>query len=228
MSQSARDVDNPHRKQALSLKNRYKTDPMYRSLQDKHCKEMAQKAGEVNRIRLKGKTLEELYGQEKAQEIRSKLSNNFKLGETKCSICGEVLTEDNTYLYQKKRHDKFCKKCYCKLSNDRAGKRLIKVYERIFSILGTSCSKCGFSNPRALQIDHIRGGGNVQRKRMGGSTFYTYLSKLPAEELRASYQVLCANCNWIKRYENGEGLKLGVPYRSAIFQAIENVQRRSL
>ena len=66
-------------------------------------------------------------------------------------------------------------------------------------LLGGVCRRCGFSDVRALQIDHKFGGGSKERKKYNGHI-----------DIRVSlatlwkYQLLCANCNWIKRYENNE------------------------
>lgn len=66
--------------------------------------------------------------------------------------------------------------------------------------LGSSCVRCGFDDRRALQVDHIHGGGNEERRQHGFSTTYyrQMLSHLH------DYQILCANCNWIKKHENRE------------------------
>jgi len=66
------------------------------------------------------------------------------------------------------------------------------------------CKNCGFTDVRALQLDHINGGGNDDRKRLGGSDVeITYYLK-HLNEARETLQVLCANCNWVKKYENNE------------------------
>ena len=72
--------------------------------------------------------------------------------------------------------------------------------QRALELLGGKCSRCGFSDPRALQIDHINGGGVQEHKRLGGRR----ITKKVAEGYTEGYQLLCANCNWIKRVENGE------------------------
>src|SRR5574341_1902236 len=69
--------------------------------------------------------------------------------------------------------------------------------------LGGVCQRCGFSDHRALQIDHIRGNGAVERRAM---TNYKIYQKIVAGESQHNYQLLCANCNWIKRYEKQEYL----------------------
>jgi hypothetical protein len=88
-----------------------------------------------------------------------------------------------------------------------------KLHMEIHHLLGDKCISCGFSDWRALQIDHINGGGHRDRIRrcgkkgmgkVGGSQYYRYILrqiKLGSKD----YQLLCANCNWIKRYEKNEG-----------------------
>ncbi len=58
------------------------------------------------------------------------------------------------------------------------------------------CAVCGFSDKRALQIDHINNDGNMDRRLHGsGLQFYRWLL---FNNYPAGYQVLCANCNAIK------------------------------
>jgi len=66
---------------------------------------------------------------------------------------------------------------------------------------GAVCVMCGFSDIRALVIDHINNDGNKERygflaKR--GRQYFAYICRMPQEEARQRYQVLCANCNMIK------------------------------
>jgi len=75
---------------------------------------------------------------------------------------------------------------------------------QIIELLGGKCAKCGFSDIRALQIDHINGGGNKEFKKF--NCHHAYYKHI-LEEIEAGskdYQLLCANCNWIKRFEKGE------------------------
>jgi len=68
------------------------------------------------------------------------------------------------------------------------------------------CVSCGYNKDvRALQIDHINGGGSKERKNIGNSAHY-YLKVIESLNNNTSneYQILCANCNWIKRFENKE------------------------
>jgi hypothetical protein len=71
--------------------------------------------------------------------------------------------------------------------------------ETFFNILGSNCKGCGFNDKRALQIDHIFNDGGQQRKKFGGSlNEYKYYVK-HIDEIPLYFQILCANCNWIKR-----------------------------
>lgn len=82
-------------------------------------------------------------------------------------------------------------------------KNYLRIKNAIFALLGSKCVMCGFSDRRALQIDHINGGGSKERKIKYGRSAFDYILK---EILGGSkkYQILCANCNWIKRAINNE------------------------
>ena len=69
--------------------------------------------------------------------------------------------------------------------------------------LGGKCVCCGFSDVRALQIDHVNGDGKKERRERRIAS----LTRLALEDKAAGghrYQLLCANCNWIKRWERDE------------------------
>jgi hypothetical protein len=80
-------------------------------------------------------------------------------------------------------------------------RELIRRYRMMaISYLGGVCVGCGFSDIRALQIDHVAGNGAKERREIGnGSRFLKKVIKSSGE-----YQVLCANCNLIKKTTNGE------------------------
>jgi hypothetical protein len=77
--------------------------------------------------------------------------------------------------------------------------------DRAYRKLGDRCSNpaCqwlnadgtrGCTDRRCLQIDHVYGGGSQERKT---STGYIILLRVIEDEDH-KYQLLCANCNWIK------------------------------
>jgi hypothetical protein len=92
----------------------------------------------------------------------------------------------------------------------RESQRLEKQKKKIqiHNLLGSCCVKCGFNDIRALQIDHIYSGGYVERKQYNANPRKYYANILISIQNKENkYQLLCANCNWIKRYENNETRK---------------------
>lgn len=75
--------------------------------------------------------------------------------------------------------------------------------QEIFNRYGDSCAICGFSDKRALHLDHINNDGYKDRKdgQRGGVSFYLKLKKNGYPD---GYQILCANCNTIKQWEHGK------------------------
>lgn len=92
---------------------------------------------------------------------------------------------------------------------DEGQRRRQRLYMRRLRLealekLGGKCVSCGFSDKRALQIDHINGGGSKERKEIGfNGKFHIHVIR-EAELKSGKYQLLCANCNWIKRVEERE------------------------
>ena len=98
---------------------------------------------------------------------------------------------------------------------DNKEKRRIYVLEYVRNIrkgilerLGNKCVRCGVTDFRVLQVDHINGGGVRERREtrpIGSRSYLHYLrNKLKSKKSFLEYQLLCANCNWIKRWENEE------------------------
>ena len=63
-----------------------------------------------------------------------------------------------------------------------------------------ACVKCGFGDIRALSIDHINGGGTKHREKLGYNIYHWLIKNNYPE----GFQVLCYNCQAIKRLENHE------------------------
>ena len=84
----------------------------------------------------------------------------------------------------------------------------IATYERIrlqaLTSIGDKCVRCGFSDERALHIDHVAGKGNEERRSKKGASYYYFIFNEVQAGRGNKYQVLCANCNYIKRKENQE------------------------
>ena len=69
---------------------------------------------------------------------------------------------------------------------------------------GEFCRRCGFSDYRALQIDHINNDGAKERRTLGGKDFsgHRFYRWLKSRGWPEGYQTLCANCNTIKYIES--------------------------
>ena len=138
-------------------------------------------------------------------------------GFNKCIVCNSIEHKHKGHgicwkCYDKKRYRtnpkvKECRDRY-RLNNPQKIKESQRKYhqknrEKLFDLLGNKCVKCGFSDKKALQIDHINGGGRRERIKYNTKDFHkVVLNSLKKRENK--YQILCANCNWIKRYEKRE------------------------
>lgn len=70
---------------------------------------------------------------------------------------------------------------------------------KAFDLLGNKCVQCGETDWRCLQIDHIHGGGCQHSKLR--QTWGIISDVINDPDRNSKYQLLCANCNWKKRYE---------------------------
>jgi hypothetical protein len=99
-----------------------------------------------------------------------------------------------------------CHECAVK-KQQRDVARLLVLRDKVLNHYGRECRCCG--SARALQMDHIPGGGRVHLREIGGSQLYPYLIK---NNFPKGYQVLCANCNFAKR-DKGACPLAGKPHR---------------
>ncbi len=76
-----------------------------------------------------------------------------------------------------------------------------ELRQKVFDLLGDTCARCGFADKRALQFDHINGGGTRELRELKHAVAVWKKVLATGGE---GYQTLCANCNWIKRSENNE------------------------
>lgn len=128
----------------------------------------------------------------------------------KCIFCFSIF-------YTKHKHQKYCSiKCRTnshhiqskewkkinrlKINNYYLNKNRLNRIKAIKK-MGGKCVRCGFSDYRALQIDHINGGGGKERNR--AQIIISHIAK--GIEPKGVYQLFCANCNVIKKIENREG-----------------------
>lgn len=116
-----------------------------------------------------------------------------------CPLCEEDLPLDEFYIATGKPSGL---SSLCIYHNKKAEKRSRDKRRIIFlAAMGGKCEQCGFDDPRALQTDHINGGGTAEQRIMGNATARFYAKVLAN---RSDYQLLCANCNTIKKIEMKE------------------------
>lgn len=76
-------------------------------------------------------------------------------------------------------------------------RKLAELKEQLYAKYGKRCANCGFEDARALQIDHVYNDGHADRKK-GENSRQRIRNAINDTEGR--YQILCANCNWIKKH----------------------------
>lgn len=132
-----------------------------------------------------------------------------------CRDCHKKLPK-SSFHFDKTNKDRLrtrCKECRSKLASQyweknwqRVTQRKQKLYAELKKIVldkfKNQCGRCGYTDIRALQVDHVNGGGSIVREVQKRNWWKFY--KEVALDKEGKYQLLCANCNWIKRYENKE------------------------
>ena len=93
------------------------------------------------------------------------------------------------------------------IRNKNAKERRQFWRKELFAILGgAKCVRCGYDqDARALQFDHINGGGRKHREKFKvmSAKYYRFHVENP-ELAKETFQVLCANCNQIKKFDQKE------------------------
>jgi hypothetical protein len=99
------------------------------------------------------------------------------------------------------RHDGLSSWCAVCMASDRADSyRRLRL--RAVAHLGSRCKQCGYAaDNRALVIDHVNGDGGVERK---SGTVHRAALNAALKATPGRYQLLCANCNVIKRFDRRE------------------------
>ncbi len=69
-----------------------------------------------------------------------------------------------------------------------------KVRLRVLEHYGGICARCGETDVKFLALDHVNGGGNVHRIKIGrwGTSFYRWIQTQGFPE---GYRIMCHNCN---------------------------------
>ena len=154
-----------------------------------------------------GKQKMPLYLLRKTRWTHGWYANRNTIGKVLNYLCSACYHRLYYYLFKEKRN-KNKREWYAKAlirysrqrSQDNICRKHAKLREAVFHILGHTCRICGQFDKRLLQFDHINGGGKKeQRLHRYVNNYLQYLIANP-EETKKRIQVLCANCNWLKRY----------------------------
>jgi hypothetical protein len=136
------------------------------------------------------------------QAIRQKNIRDNNLNAHRCSQCGNDLDG---------MKGKRCQTCIDKRNSWYQGSttqskdkvRRDENREAVIQHYGGKCVECEESRPTCLAIDHIEGGGNTHRRKIGkwGSGFFKWLVDNNFPE---GFQILCHNCNMGKHLNGGK------------------------
>lgn len=101
--------------------------------------------------------------------------------------------------YRRAGNRRYCLKCYGPVAAHQPGysaANRLKLRLQALAACGGACVCCDETWPDFLHIDHVDGGGNEERRELGGGDrLARVLRKLG---FPPGYQVLCANCNHAK------------------------------
>ena len=130
--------------------------------------------------------------------------------EKQCRRCERTLPVESFSITRGRWPDSYCRDCRCDLQRERratlpqgyyndANRRArARLRQRVLDYLGGKCVQCGFSDRRALQVDHCNSDGHVDRVTKPGRALYHAILRGERDD---AVQLLCANCNAIKQWE---------------------------
>lgn len=122
--------------------------------------------------------------------------------ESYCPGCQRYKPKDEFYKNKGRStgissHCKLCHSEYYKEKYARNRQIAIELY-------GGKCCKCGFDNQLALQFDHIKGGTGLWNRGFTNWSPSTHIKDIIKSIPGTKYQLLCANCNVIKKFTEEE------------------------
>jgi hypothetical protein len=83
---------------------------------------------------------------------------------------------------------------------EQSRKSKAMLRQRVLDAYGRVCVGCGFADERALTLDHVHNNGAEERRSIGERGVYR---RALIVENQNDYQILCMNCQFIKRVEAG-------------------------
>lgn len=127
---------------------------------------------------------------EKNKELVKARANEFRLNNLPKS------RERGKQYSRKYRDENYEKNKAIRLES---AKRLHYQYRgQLIDEMGAKCVQCGYDKKPALQFDHVHGDGARDPKSRSPFSRGVY-QHMRASWLAGRIQLLCANCNWVKR-----------------------------
>lgn len=87
-------------------------------------------------------------------------------------------------------------------SRDINRRYIHRLHDKVIDLLGGRCTRCGITDKRVLQVNHINGGGCKEFEKLGAAVFYNQILK--GERNINDLEARCSNCNIIYKWENSE------------------------
>jgi hypothetical protein len=84
--------------------------------------------------------------------------------------------------------------------NEYNRKYIRKLHDKVIDLLGGKCTRCGITDKRVLQVNHMNGGGCKEFKKIGALVLYNQILK--GKRATDDLEVRCSNCNIIYRWRN--------------------------
>jgi hypothetical protein len=114
--------------------------------------------------------------------------------------------KEHRQLPEIKKREIECSKNWAKKNREKSrdiNRRYIhRLHDKVIDLLGGKCIRCGITDKRVLQVNHMNGGGCQEFKKLGAAVFYNQIlqGKRKTDDLEAR----CSNCNIIYRWEDSE------------------------
>ena len=99
------------------------------------------------------------------------------------------MTDSTRSAYRKKTRES---------ENLRMRQYMDRIRDEVRQLLGGACARCGNDDHRVLQVDHVDGGGNEERR---AARSFRKRMLVVIEKSGTGYQLFFANCHMIKQWE---------------------------
>lgn len=181
-------------------KDRSKTDGL-----SPECKDCSRKRGKEYRKKNKEKLREksQKYYQENREKILDRNRQWREKNKDKMKEYAQKHREKNPQkiLEQTRKYQQEHREYY------RSRNRILFKDARLKAIKHLNpelkCERCGIDDIRILTIDHKNNDGYKERQKKTSYRIYKDIAEMDIIEAKKLYQVLCRNCNWLRRYEEG-------------------------